>query len=129
MVKKTAKLHSYRFQFFDVEPYLNMNGKPTFGFAIGAACYVIRQNIEGSDEWYDIHVYQPFSHNGEMGFYEDTGISFLTWQWDGDRDAPTLTPSFLYEFSAGKLHLFVKAGKLEILPDTTVDCKDVRCMQ
>ncbi len=49
------------------------------------------------------------------------------WKWDGNRENPTLNPSFLvdFEMEKSKMHLFVRNGNLQILSDTTIDCKDV----
>ena len=117
----TMELLSYKFQFFDEEPLLDMNDKPTFGNAIGAVKYTFKINIEGRDEDYEHIIYQPFGEDTSTQFYEDSGASFLVWGWDKNRENPTLNPSFLYDTPpAGKLHLFVKHGNIEILPDTTM---------
>ena len=124
----TTKLLSYRFRFFDEEPKLNMNGKPTFGKAVGAVQYETHteMRMETFDVKYDTTYYQPFSREARDGFDEDSGFSFNMWNWDGNRENPTLTPSFLLDWGDGnKLHLYVKSGKLDILPDTTIDCTKV----
>ena len=124
----TTKLLSYRFRFFDDEPKLNMFGNPTFGKAIGAVQYEIHTEVrmETYDLKYDMTYYQSFSREGGEGFYEDSGFSFDIWNWDGNVENPTLTPSFSLDWGNGnKLHLNVKSGELEILPDTTIDCTKV----
>lgn len=43
------------------------------------------------------------------------------WGWDGNRDAPTLTPSFLA--AKGRpyvMHSYLRAGRLELCGDSTV---------
>lgn len=72
------------------------------------------------------HVLQHFSRTPLRG----TGP--LVWQWDGNHEAPTLTPSFLYYGSrppgAGgnerdwpRIHLFLRAGVVENLSDSEAD--------
>ena len=105
-----------------------MNGKPTFGNALGLVQYEAHteMHMETYDMKYDTTYYQPFSREGGEGFYEDSGFSFNIWSWDGNVENPTLTPSFSLNLDNGnKLHLNVKSGELEILPDTTVDCTKV----
>lgn len=50
------------------------------------------------------------------------------WAWDGNLDAPTLTPSFLYLGGMGKsgrdwprIHLYLTAGKPNVLGDSEAD--------
>jgi len=110
----TMKLISYEFAFFDA---------PIEFSVLGYVKYNFRVKIEGRDEWYDTDVKQPFNrqplHNDETGR--------PIWQWDGNKTNPTLSPSFLYDVGeAGKMHLFVRGGKLDILADTTIDCKEVK---
>ena len=82
--------------------------------------YDFRVKIEGRDEWYNHNIRQPFGRKGSYNIKHDHWVE-LIWAWDGNRESPTLTPSFLYDARpAGKLHLFVKNGKLDILADTTV---------
>lgn len=47
------------------------------------------------------------------------------WGWDGNRDAPTLSPSFACEDNREgclpvRVHLFLKAGRIELCSDSTV---------
>lgn len=46
----------------------------------------------------------------------------LVWGWDGNRQAPTLAPSFLLETDVYPLrvHLHVVKGKIELTPDSEV---------
>lgn len=42
------------------------------------------------------------------------------WGWDGNTEAPTLTPSFLAEQGRPyRLHSYVRAGTLDVLSDST----------
>jgi Family of unknown function (DUF6527) len=43
-----------------------------------------------------------------------------TWQWDGNPELPTISPSVLVEYGAGKrCHSFVHSGRIEFLSDCT----------
>ena len=45
-----------------------------------------------------------------------------SWDWDGNRDAPTLSPSYVCEDKTYgvRVHLFLRAGKIELCADSTV---------
>ena len=61
---------------------------------------------------------QPFSRKGP---YQQEHPASHVWGWDGNREAPTLTPSFMLSGDpAFKVHLFFQAGKINLLPDSTV---------
>ena len=101
----------------------------------GYVQYNYNVHIEGTTDWYYSDISQPFSSKGSYETYHEITrpnalpmrIRELVWAWNGNRDSPTLTPSFLVDIGAmGKLHLYVKDGKLDILPDTTFICKDVK---
>ena len=112
----TTKLLSYRFRFFDEEPLLDENNNPiVFSVVSGSVEYTFEiQRDDG--EPYRLLVTQVFAPHPDV----------IAWEWNGDRGNPTLTPSFLVDFGNGDiLHLFVKSGKLDILPDTTIDCTEV----
>lgn len=112
----TMKLLSYGFIFLD--QVIDQPSKLPF---IGYVAYRFSLKIEGRDEWYESEMRQPFSDQGSFNTPDE-----LVWAWDGNRENPTLTPSFLSDQRpAGKLHLFVRKGGLDILPDTTMDCSEV----
>lgn len=54
------------------------------------------------------------------------------WSWDGNLDAPTISPSVkcTWEYGdgepAGCCHLFLKAGVIEYLGDCTHECKNLK---
>ena len=97
------------FQFFDEHP-----NNPPIGDADGEVWY------EFNGRGYAGQLFSAISTGRTSG---DRNI----WKWDGDRREPTLTPSFLLpDF---RLHLYVRKGKLDILPDTTVDCSSYRRME
>ncbi len=63
------------------------------------------------------YMVQPFSRGGAKvdGFDK-------AWEWDGNRDAPTLSPSYVCEdrMTKARVHLFLRAGKIELCSDSTV---------
>jgi hypothetical protein len=64
----------------------------------------------------DLYV-QPFSQKPHYQTPEGKNV----WQWDGNREAPTLTPSFALDSGMGwKAHLYFTAGKIVLAPDSTV---------
>lgn len=118
------KLKSYRFQFFDKEPiYKAGTQEPQFKDCDGVVDYVMYVEMEDKKyEDYEFHIFQPFA-KGRQFFDKDSREN--VWNWDGNREKPSITPSFLLYGSndgKGRLHLFVRAGKLDILGDTSVDC-------
>lgn len=42
------------------------------------------------------------------------------WGWDGNKDAPTLSPSFLGHRDRYLIHLFLKAGRIDLCGDSTL---------
>ena len=112
----TIKLLSYRFRFFDEEPLLDENNNPTeFPLVSGGVEYIFEIQRDGSE---------PYRSLVTQGFAPHQNV--MAWEWNGERENPTLTPSFLLDWGDGnKLHLHVKSGKLDILPDTTIDCTKV----
>lgn len=121
-VESLSKLVSYSFQFFDTHPVVKSDGSPAYPDADGFVQYellTVWGSIDGKD--HTLYLQQLFSKDGlKPGKNNIDNI----WHWDGNRENPTITPSFLWP--DGRLHLFVRAGKLDILPDTTIDCTEVR---
>lgn len=94
------KLVAYMFQFFDEHPdkMLGCDGRVWYEFYDGRTIY--------SD--------QLFSHEGRVHVN-----SRNVWAWDGNRDAPTLTPSYRVRVGESHvLHLCVTEGKLAIFQDS-----------
>jgi hypothetical protein len=65
---------------------------------------------------------QPFSQKGTHK--ADHGY---VWGWNGNKDAPTLVPSFLYDEGmingekGTRIHLLFTAGKIDLLGDSNVE--------
>lgn len=66
--------------------------------------------------------FQPFS---QKGTHQIDGRN--VWAWNGNREAPTLTPSFLMDYGKRngeqmtKVHLFLTDGKINLLGDSNVE--------
>lgn len=129
----TMELTGYKIEFYDQLETIRPNegfaackdviGQVIFFYKVQMlARYPMDEHAEWkpTDQWYDTAFYAPFNREGGDG--DLNGYRFLIWRWiDGNRDSVTLAPSILFDQSpAGKLHLFVRNGKLEILPDTTM---------
>lgn len=44
------------------------------------------------------------------------------WEFDGNVDAPTLSPSLLTQCKAGRCHSYLRGGNVEFLHDSTHSC-------
>ena len=62
---------------------------------------------------YSFTAHQPFSRKG---LQQINGRNI--WSWDGNREAPSLTPSWLMNWENIKIHLFFTAGKINLLSDS-----------
>ena len=101
------KLVAYMFQFYDEHPdrIANCDGRVWYEFNDGRTIY--------SD--------QLFARKGRA-IINNRNV----WAWDGNRDAPTLTPSYrVWVGEPHVLHLHVSGGKLDILPDSNIEHGDV----
>ena len=69
------------------------------------------------------YMLQVFSKKGSF-VLETPGRKDNVWAWDGNRDAPTLAPSFLCEYPGAqppvRVHLFLNAGRISLCSDSTV---------
>jgi hypothetical protein len=88
-----------------VEIVFNVDGKG------GEVAYGLRRGEESVLWLQAFHRGPPVIVNGQH-----------VWSWDGNREAPTLTPSYLCEGGpfAARVHLFLVAGKIRLCPDSTV---------
>ena len=104
------KLVAYMFQFYDEHPdrIANCDGRVWYEYADSRIVYS----------------HQLFSREGSA---QVNGMN--VWAWDGNRDAPTLRPSYRVTVGDGQvLHLHVTEGKLDILPDSNIEHDDVKKM-
>ena len=104
------KLVAYMFQFYDEHPdkMPGCDGNVWYEFNDGRTIY------SG----------QLFSLKGRA---QVSGRN--VWAWDGNRDAPTLTPSYRVRVGESNvLHLQVRGGKLAIFPDSNIEHGDVKKM-
>ena len=116
-VESLSKLVSYSFQFFDTHPVVKSDGSPAYPDADGMVSYEILTvwgSIDGKD--HTLYLRQLFSKDGlKPGKNNVDNI----WQWDGNRENPTIRPSFLvpdYHF-----HCYVTNGKIDVLSDSRVE--------
>jgi (2Fe-2S) ferredoxin len=111
----TYRFTAYMFAFYDEHPHINPDGKPVETKAEGEVWYRI---VDGERAH---HFIQQF-HNGDL--IPSIGDIGNIWSWDGNRENPTVRPSFLipdYHF-----HCFVTNGKIDVLPDSRVDNTAIR---
>lgn len=126
------KMTSYRIQFLDSDPiYYANSDKPIFPLADGVIFYSYivgwKNEKTGKNDIYEAILRQPFKRTNSFVLPSPETNYYGIWVWDGNREEPTLSPSFLADFGNGdKLHLFVKKGQLEILSDSTVDYRDLK---
>jgi len=113
------ELLSYAFQFFDENPIMRKDANQR---AYPEADGVV---------WYEVMFAWPQGGGERIIMLMQLFRKGVTapgqpniWQWDGDKENPTITPSF--RWIDGGLHLFVRHGSLDILPDTTIKCDSVR---
>jgi len=57
---------------------------------------------------------------GENHWFKTTG-SKPRWEFNGDLDSPTVTPSLLSKVNNSVCHFFVRDGKIQFLDDCTHD--------
>lgn len=115
-----------RYQWFDDEPITNTEGEDAYPGADGAVWYEV--------EWPSgnlSYTLQPFARGPSHKYDKSApGGPVLLWGWDGNREAPTLTPSFLSNFPSSKnsegarIHLFLRKGKIDLCGDSTVVLKE-----
>ena len=113
------KLVSYFFQWFDVNPILCADGENCYPNCDGVVFYEIFGNYHMVDNEERIVYLQQLFSKGGLSSVDGKN----TWSWDGNRENPSLNPSFLW--ADGRLHLFVRNGNLDILGDTTVEHNNV----
>lgn len=95
-----------------------VDGTSVYPGVDGAIKYAITQEVEGEngEEPWTYHMYQPFSSKG-MQQVNNRNV----WAWDGNKEQPTLTPSWIVDCSpAYRIHLFFTQGKINLLSDSTV---------
>ncbi|MEM3857517.1 MAG: DUF6527 family protein [Thermoprotei archaeon] len=98
--------------FFGDNYLIDKYGQPLLKGVDGFALYLVTVEDDGGGKEYEI--FQPFK------LHEACQINNRNvWSWDGNKEAPTLTPSFLYHDQDVRIHLFLKHGKIELLPDST----------
>lgn len=114
----TIRVNRYRWATDTDEHYLHAIK------ADGAVEYVIEgvkceANHEHDEDCYRHFGCQYFARGGS--FKDPPPNSTIVWGRDGNREAPTLQPSFLCDWSPiARIHLFPRGGKIELCGDSTV---------
>lgn len=62
------------------------------------------------EQWLAFYAEAPELNRGDVTMLPLSGEGHLVWQWDGNREAPTLSPSINV---IGRWHGYLRAGKLE----------------
>lgn len=114
-------IHIERFQFFDINPIKNSKGENAYPDCDGCIWYEVYD--KDRDKWF--YFMQPFAKGGQRyktGATEEEirNNRANIWGWDGDRNAPTLSPSFLCEDRGIRVHLLINKGKIDICSDSNV---------
>jgi hypothetical protein len=97
---------------------LSLDNSPVYPGVDGAVVYEITEEVEGENgkEPWTYPMHQPFS---AKGIQQVNGRN--VWGWDGNKEQPTLTPSFLLNYlPAYRIHLYFTKGKINLLSDSTV---------
>jgi hypothetical protein len=84
-----------------------------------------RHEIKRINPW--IYVLQQPFKRGPTITIADHGHTRYVWGWDGNKEAPTLAPSFLSDEGmingekGTRIHLFFRAGTIDLLGDSNVE--------
>jgi hypothetical protein len=88
------------------EKYIKGDGTPVFPDIDG----IVEYTIALPDR--EIYFIQPFKRGASL-----TG---RIWDWDGNKNEPTLRPSIVAEQPNFRAHFYLTRGKIELLSDSTV---------
>ena len=106
-----------KIRWFDKEPFTDYMGRTMFPNCEGMVVYTIRVvGKESPDFNHEYDLYQPFSSRGQ-GRCENGNV----WGWNGNREKPTLSPSFKATFGKEEIfHIFFREGKIVDAGSTNV---------
>ena len=106
---------------------LNSDGKSAIPEINGSVIYEVtitrtdEEMPEGKEHYinpYVHEIFQPFKQN----YVLDKINGWYVWNWDGNKEAPTLTPSYLIDQLPNyRIHLYFTKGKIDLLKDSTVE--------
>lgn len=113
----TPTIRVQRVQWFDEHPIRSAGTEENaYPGCDGAVYYEITYD-DGSTSW----MMQPFARGPARTQDWPDGRRYNVWGWDGNREAPSLNPSFLCEEPPRvRVHLFLRAGKIDLCGDSTV---------
>lgn len=135
-----ATLQVERVQFFDEHPLNDQSGKPAYPGCDGAVWYLSLTPCKGifgcesgcrvacasHPGLHHCYLMQPFSRSGQgllvnRTEWEKANNRANIWAWNGNREAPTLSPSFLC-YGDGqylpRVHLFLNNGRIDLCSDS-----------
>jgi len=109
------------FQFFDTNRINNSNGENAYPTCDGCVWMEVYEQENGI--WY-FFLY-PFAKDGpkfKPGSTEEEQKNNRAniWKWDGNRNNPTITPSFLCEDRGVRVHITISNGQINLCGDSNV---------
>jgi len=103
-------------QWFDEHPVATVDGSDAYPGCDGMARYQVV--VDGEDT---MPMNQPFARGPSREIFVH-GAKQNVWGWDGNRVAPTLTPSYRCKFpwkgTNFDVHLYLTAGRLDLQGDS-----------
>lgn len=111
-----GRLRIERIQWFDTNPIKWYESEDlVYPDCDGAVCYELVL-----DDGEVVPLLQVFARGSSRDLVLRGGGNAIAWGWDGNREAPTLTPSYLAEQpNRFRVHLFLQAGKISLCSDST----------
>lgn len=102
------KIRLLHVQWFDEHPVEDARGNPAYPGCDGMAVYEVTGETE-----HPLYANQPFARGSDRAIQED-GHPRNVWGWDGNREAPSLTPSFecAWAGTTVRIHIYLTAGKI-----------------
>lgn len=128
-----ATIQVERLQFFDEHPIKNSKDEDAYPGCSGAVWYLVLVPCTCKTPCeiccathpgqHHSYLMQPFSFDGQKFRpgstpEEQRENRANVWAWDGNRQAATVTPSFLCLWSGPRVHSFLKAGRIELCGDS-----------
>lgn len=125
-----AVLRINHIQFFDQEPLLSTDGSPAYPGAEGGVWYLAVRPGEENQFWY-LQIFRRGPHGKLSNWKHSDGDNRgNVWGWNGDREKPSLSTSFVCPSPRGSIknhpyvHLFLREGRIDLLPDSEVVLDD-----
>ena len=115
----TSRITVNAIHFFDQGPFVNAYGESRGRESYGGDA------VDGIVE-YRVEPFNPAEDGGPTYAYQPFGRNRVNrvWGWDGNREAPSLDPSFLWNPAPYKhpgwptVHLYLRRGKIDLCADS-----------